>query len=105
MRLKWLRDTIEDYDYLTELAKLDPEAALALAQQVAPSWTSWARDYPTIEAARELAQEALTAPPPPPPPPPVVTGAIVTLTTPTGVYQWNLESGEVVDLQVQVQAK
>jgi hypothetical protein len=52
MRLKWLRDGVEDYDYvqiLKELGKSD--LAMEIARSVGPDWTSWTRDPNAIEGA------------------------------------------------------
>jgi hypothetical protein len=53
MRLKWLRDGVEDYDYvqiLKDLGKSD--LALQISRSVGPDWTNWTRDENAIEAAR-----------------------------------------------------
>ena len=45
MRLKWLRDGVEDYDYvqiLKDLGKAD--LALQISRSVGPDWTNWTRD-------------------------------------------------------------
>ena len=58
MRLKALRDGMQDYDYVALLrdAGLGTEA-LAVASTVAPDWTLWTRSTAEIEAARlELGQ-------------------------------------------------
>jgi hypothetical protein len=54
MRLKWLRDGVEDYDYvqiLKELGKTD--LAMQISRSVGPDWTNWTRDPNQIEAARQ----------------------------------------------------
>jgi len=54
MRLKWLRDGVEDYDYvqiLKDLGKAD--LAMQITRSVGPDWTNWTRDPNAIEAARE----------------------------------------------------
>jgi len=53
MRLKWLRDGVEDYDYvqiLKDLGKAD--LAMQITRSVGPDWTNWTRDSNAIEAAR-----------------------------------------------------
>jgi hypothetical protein len=62
MRLKWLRDGVEDYDYveiLKELGKSD--LAMEIAQSVGPDWTNWTRHPNAIEAARMKLGEAINA--------------------------------------------
>ena len=54
MRLKWLRDGVEDYDYLQILKKLGQEdVAMKIARSVGPDWTNWTRDAGAIAAARQ----------------------------------------------------
>ena len=60
MRLKWLRDGVEDYDYveiLKELGKAD--LAMQITRSVGPDWTNWTRDPSAIEAARVKLGEAI----------------------------------------------
>jgi hypothetical protein len=53
MRLKWLRDGVEDYDYLQILKNLGKaDLALEVARSVGPDWTKWTRDSAAVEAAR-----------------------------------------------------
>jgi hypothetical protein len=53
MRLKWLRDGVEDYEYVEILKKLgNPTVAIQIAQSVGPDWTHWTRNAASIEAAR-----------------------------------------------------
>jgi hypothetical protein len=70
MRLKWLRDGVEDYEYVAMLKTLGQGTwALGLAASVGPDWTNWTRDINLLASVREqLGQELdqLTAPPPPP---------------------------------------
>jgi hypothetical protein len=57
MRLKALRDGLEDYEYLA----LAGPAGDALAAKIAPSWTQWEKDPAKLAAAREaLAQIILS---------------------------------------------
>jgi hypothetical protein len=53
MRLKWLRDGVDDYDYV-ELLKAAGQGnwALGVVQPLAPSWSGWTRDPVAVEAAR-----------------------------------------------------
>jgi hypothetical protein len=60
MRLKWLRDGVEDYDYvqiLKEYGKSD--LAMEIVKSIAPDWTNWTRDPAKVEAAREKLGEAI----------------------------------------------
>jgi len=59
MRLKWLRDGVEDYDYLQLLKELKPDLAMEIARSVGPDWTNWTRDPRAIEAARQKLGEAI----------------------------------------------
>ena len=58
VRLKALRDAIEDYEYLAILDRLGKrKEALAVVDSVARSWTDWSTDPAAITKARErLAQ-------------------------------------------------
>ena len=54
MRLKYLRDGVEDYEYLQLLKNCGQAAfALAEAQRVGPDWTHWTRDESLLESVRE----------------------------------------------------
>jgi hypothetical protein len=54
MRLKYLRDGVEDYEYVHLLKKCGQAAfALAEAQEVGPDWTHWTRDENLLESVRE----------------------------------------------------
>jgi hypothetical protein len=60
MRLKWLRDGVEDYDYiqiLKDLGKAD--LAMQIARSVGPDWTHWTRDAGAIESARQQLGQAI----------------------------------------------
>ena len=60
MRLKWLRDGVEDYDYLQILKELGKaDLAMQIARSVGPDWTNWTRDPNAIEAARLKLGEAI----------------------------------------------
>jgi uncharacterized protein (TIGR03437 family) len=59
MRLKWLRDGIEDYEYV-QILKLAGHTsdALALAASVGPDWRNWTRDVDKLLAVRaQIGQE------------------------------------------------
>jgi hypothetical protein len=62
IRLKWLRDGVDTYDYLA-LLKAKGQGAFAdqVARSVAPDWTVWSRDPVAIEAARRQLGEKLSA--------------------------------------------
>jgi chitodextrinase len=53
MRLKWLRDGVEDYDYV-ELAKQAGKGAeaLAITRSVGKDWHTWTRDVAALNNAR-----------------------------------------------------
>jgi hypothetical protein len=62
MRLKWLRDGVEDYDYVETLKEHGkPDLAMEIARSVGPDWTNWIRDPNAIEAARMKLGEAINA--------------------------------------------
>jgi len=49
MRLKWLRDGVEDYDYVQILKELGKtELAMQISRSVGPDWTNWTRDSGAI---------------------------------------------------------
>ena len=54
MRFKYLRDGVEDYEYVQLLKKCgQAEFALAEAERVAPDWTHWTRNAGLLESVRE----------------------------------------------------
>ncbi|MGD0414292.1 MAG: glycoside hydrolase domain-containing protein [Terriglobales bacterium] len=54
MRLKYLRDGVEDYEYVQLLKNCGQAAfALAEAQKVGPDWIHWTRDEGLLESVRE----------------------------------------------------
>lgn len=59
MRLKWLRDGVEDYEYIEILKKLGRgNWALQVSRSVGRDWTNWNRNPGAIESARmTLARE------------------------------------------------
>jgi hypothetical protein len=60
MRLKWLRDGVEDYDYIQILKNLGKEdLAMQIARSVGPDWTNWTRDHAKLYAARQQLGEAI----------------------------------------------
>lgn len=60
MRMKWLRDGVEDYDYVQILKELGKgDAAMQTARTVGPDWTNWTRDGNAIETARKKLGETI----------------------------------------------
>jgi hypothetical protein len=60
MRVKWLRDGVEDYDYIQILKKLGKtDEAMKIARSVGPDWTNWTRDANAVESARRKVGEAI----------------------------------------------
>src|SRR5205823_5265599 len=60
MRLKWLRDGVEDYDYVEILKNLgNPGMALQIARGVGPDWSNWTRDPNAVASARQQLGEAI----------------------------------------------
>jgi hypothetical protein len=60
MRLKWLRDGVEDYDYVQILKNLGQgDLALQIARSVGSDWTNWTRDPAAIETARKKLGETI----------------------------------------------
>jgi hypothetical protein len=61
MRLKWLRDGVEDYDYVQLLKNLGKEdVAMEISRSVGADWTKWTRDPAALEAAREKLGETIS---------------------------------------------
>jgi hypothetical protein len=62
MRLKWLRDGVDDYDYIELLKKAGkPELALELSRQIGPDWRNWSRDPQALEQVRRRIGSELEA--------------------------------------------
>jgi len=60
--MKWLRDGVEDYDYVQILKGLGKEdVAMQIARSVGPDWTNWTRDPNAIENARKKLGETIDA--------------------------------------------
>jgi hypothetical protein len=60
MRLKWLRDGVQDYDYVQILKDLGKgDLAMQIAHSVGSDWTNWTRDPSAIESARQKLGEAI----------------------------------------------
>ena len=63
MRLKYLRDGVDDFDYLTLLATSGQgDWAQGVATPVATDWRTWTRDPAALEAARRQLGERLSGP-------------------------------------------
>jgi hypothetical protein len=62
MRLKWLRDGVDDYDYIELLKKAGkPELALELSRQIGPDWRNWSRDPQALETVRRRIGDEIEA--------------------------------------------
>jgi hypothetical protein len=60
MRLKWLRDGVEDYDYIQILKNLGKsDLALQISRSVGADWTNWTRDPNAIAKARQKLGETI----------------------------------------------
>jgi len=59
MRLKWIRDSVQDFEYVEILRRLGREdQALQVARTVASDWKNWTHDPDVLETARlKLGQE------------------------------------------------
>ncbi len=61
MRLKWLRDGIDDYDFIALLKEQGlGDWALNIARGVGPDWSNWTRDPSALEAARRQLGDKLS---------------------------------------------
>ncbi|MCL4843373.1 MAG: DUF4091 domain-containing protein [Bryobacteraceae bacterium] len=64
MRLKWLRDSIDDFEYLELLKKAGKESeAMSAARSVASDFLNWTRDAQTLESVRRQLGEELASTP------------------------------------------
>lgn len=96
IRLKWLRDGLEDYDYLRMLAEQGyGDAALEMALTVGSSWGMWTRDPGLIEQVRYAAGQQLDALANPP----IIAEVTVTAADGT-VHVYPVPEGEVVTVEV-----
>lgn len=60
MRLKWIRDGVEDYEYVALLKKVGfRDWALQIAGSVGHDWTNWTRDPTALESARRTLGQKL----------------------------------------------
>jgi hypothetical protein len=63
IRLKWIREGVEDYEYVELLKKQGRgDWALSLVRQVATDFQNWSDDPATIEAVRRTMGKALSRP-------------------------------------------
>ncbi|HSW50437.1 MAG TPA: glycoside hydrolase domain-containing protein [Bryobacteraceae bacterium] len=61
MRLKWLRDGVEDYDYMQLLKEAGHgKQAMEIAARVGKNWSSWTHDPQALQNARREAGEILS---------------------------------------------
>jgi Domain of unknown function (DUF4091) len=60
MRLKWIRKSVEDYEYVEMLKKAGRgERALRIVKSVAGDWANWSQDPDAVEKARRRLGEEL----------------------------------------------
>jgi hypothetical protein len=60
MRLKWLRDGVEDYEYIQILKNLGKaDLAMQISRSVGPDWMNWTRDAGAIDSARQQLGQAI----------------------------------------------
>jgi hypothetical protein len=60
MRLKWMRDGIDDFDYVEMLKQIGlGDWALQVSRSVGADWSNWTRDPAQLEAARRTLGERL----------------------------------------------
>jgi hypothetical protein len=60
MRLKWLREGIEDYEYVEILKSLGrKDFAIRIAKQIAPDWRNWTRSTEKLYSARRALGEEI----------------------------------------------
>ncbi|BAY24253.1 hypothetical protein NIES2100_40470 [Calothrix sp. NIES-2100] len=54
MRLKWMRDGVEDYEYIEMMKKVSgKDAALKITRKVASDWDNWTRNPQVLESVRQ----------------------------------------------------
>jgi hypothetical protein len=60
IRLKWLRDGVEDYEYIEILKKMGRGSwAMNVSKQVGPNWTNWTKSPQVLESARRRLGEEI----------------------------------------------
>ncbi len=112
LRLKYLRDGVDDYDYIQLLKdRGHRDWALGVARTVGPDWRNWTRDPGLLEAARIQLGDMLDSLPPPPAPSAEfsasVTEGIVPVTVQftdqsagyPSIWSWDFGDGAVSDKQ------
>lgn len=54
MRLKWLREGVEDYEYIAMLKRLgQTQKALAMSRSIGEDWHHWTKDPKVLKSARQ----------------------------------------------------
>ncbi len=62
MRLKWIRDGVEDYEYVAQLRRLGyGDWARGVIARVAKDWSNWTQDAGALEAVRRELGDKLSA--------------------------------------------
>ena len=62
MRLKWIRDGVEDYEYVELLKQAgDGDWAIEIVRRVGRDWSHWTRDPEMLAAARQQLGQKLDA--------------------------------------------
>lgn len=59
IRLKWIRDGMEDYDHLTVLRKTHPKQANEILTRIAKGFADWETSIPKINKARRAMSKAM----------------------------------------------
>jgi hypothetical protein len=60
MRLKWLREGVEDWEYMEILkSKGGKDLALSIAKQIGPDWRNWTRSNDALYAAKKALGEEI----------------------------------------------
>ncbi|MFN7933200.1 MAG: DUF4091 domain-containing protein [Bryobacteraceae bacterium] len=96
MRLKWLRDGADDFDYIALLkAKGYGDWALQLSRTVGPNWTTWTRDANLLESVRNQLGAKLDelAAPSAPSAPVMLSPANGSTTSTTPALTWSASTG------------
>jgi Domain of unknown function (DUF4091) len=60
MRLKWIREGVEDYEYIKFLKKSRGSEVTKITQEVALDWQHWTRDSQVLETARRAIGALIT---------------------------------------------
>jgi Domain of unknown function (DUF4091) len=55
MRLKWIRDGVDDYEYVQILKRLGgKDRALQISRSIAPDWKNWEKNPAKLEQAKQI---------------------------------------------------